>query len=323
MSLTMKSLVIGLATHVPGLRRIDGRATGGTTSARYCYATWMRCLSLLAENGHIGPFPTMVELGPGDSLGTGLAALLSGVSTHYIGLDAIPYASADRDAQVLEGLIDLFRARAAIPDDREFPGMFPRLASYAFPRAILPPDWEAALAEDRLRELRKAVRAGARFANPEARVRYIAPWSPARMPEGGVDLTMSQSVLQLIEDLPGLYRDMARWTKPGGLISHEIDFKSQGRTREWNGHWICSDAMWSFIQGRRTNCLNRAPYSRHVALMEGAGFRVFGDCRLTKVSKIDRGRLAPCFAGLDDRDLTTGSAVIQAVKVTRGQTPDR
>ena len=66
--------------------------TGGTVSARYCYSVWSRHLSILQRSGLPTTFKTMVELGPGDSLGIGLAALLSGVE-RYIALDVVQHAS--------------------------------------------------------------------------------------------------------------------------------------------------------------------------------------------------------------------------------------
>ncbi|PSC04267.1 hypothetical protein SLNSH_14855 [Alsobacter soli] len=309
MSVTFRSIAIGVASCLPGLRGIDGRRTGGTSSARYCYAVWMRHLALLAKEGRGGPFDTVVEIGPGDSNGVGLAALLSG-SRRYIGLDARPYASADRNADILEELVELFRRGASIPDHHEFPGMFPRLASYRYP-ADLEPD----LSEARLAQIRRAVRQEAPPDDQDAIFRSIAPWRPGEIPDASVDLTLTQTVFHLVEDLPGLYADMARWTKPGGLISHELDFKSLGRTREWNGHWTCSDAVWDLLQRHRTNRMNREPFSRHLALAEGAGFEVVQAVRQTRPSEISRDRLAPRFAHMSDEDLVTSSGMIQAVRI--------
>src|SRR3981081_1310518 len=92
MSVKARSLIVGMATYVPGLRGQTGRRTGGTVSARYCYSVWSRHLSILQRSGLPTTFKTMVELGPGDSLGIGLAALLSGVE-RYIALDVVQHAS--------------------------------------------------------------------------------------------------------------------------------------------------------------------------------------------------------------------------------------
>ena len=80
MSIKVISLVVGMATYIPGLRILTGRRTGGTVSARYCYSVWLRHLSMLYQSALPTTFKTTAELGPGDSLGIGLAALLSGKS---------------------------------------------------------------------------------------------------------------------------------------------------------------------------------------------------------------------------------------------------
>ena len=60
----------------------------------YCYAVWLRHLIVLDRYGFSGKDAAIGELGPGDSIGTGIAALLSG-ARRYVGLDAVPYAKGD------------------------------------------------------------------------------------------------------------------------------------------------------------------------------------------------------------------------------------
>src|SRR5260370_28824009 len=118
------SFIVGRATYIPGLRGLTGRWTGGTVSARYCYSVWLRHLSILQRSGLPTAFKTMVELGPGDSLGIGLAALLSGVE-RYIALDVIQYPSDAQNLRIFGELIALFKDRAPIPDEAEFPPVLP------------------------------------------------------------------------------------------------------------------------------------------------------------------------------------------------------
>ena len=52
-------------------------------NSRYCYSVWLRHLSIINENG-LDTNPNIVaELGPGDSIGMGLMALLTGSSKYY------------------------------------------------------------------------------------------------------------------------------------------------------------------------------------------------------------------------------------------------
>lgn len=316
MSMKARSLVVGMATYIPGLRGLTGRRTGGTVSARYCYSVWLRHLSILQRSGLPTTFKTMVEFGPGDSLGIGLAALLSGVK-HYIALDVVQYASDTQNLQIFEELIALFKDRAPIPDESEFPLVRPLLPSYAFPADLLTPArLDVALHPARLELVRRGI------ANPAPRPRcgglvcYMAPWIPGVIESGAVDLVLSQTVLEYPPDLEGMYSEMCRWlVVPGGVMSHEIDFKSMGMTVGWNGHWSCSDTLWHLAAGRRRNRLNREPHSTHVALMQRMNCRVVCDERTIQPSAITRAQLAPRFRHLTDEDLTTSSALIQAVKL--------
>src|SRR5216683_704623 len=226
MTIKLRSLVIGAATYIPGLRSLTGRRTGGTVSARYCYSVWLRHLCMLHWHGLPTTFETVAELGPGDSLGVGLAALLSGAKS-YIALDAVRYTDSARNLQILEDLIALFRNRAPIPDQVEFPLVQPPLSSYAFPAEFLTSArLEAALNPVRLDVIRAAL------ANPATRLRdggpvcYNAPWTMGMIEEAAVDLVFSQGVLQFVRDLPGVYTGMVGWLKPGGIMSHEIAFQS-------------------------------------------------------------------------------------------------
>jgi hypothetical protein len=260
-------------------------------------------------------FETVAELGPGDSLGTGLAALLCGAE-RYVALDAVRYADSARNLQILEELIALFRNRTPIPDQMELPLVQPPLPSYAFPAEFLTSArLETALNPTRLDVIRAAL------ANPGTSLRdggplcYNAPWTMRMMEDATIDLVISQGVLQFVRDLPGVYKGMVGWLKPSGIMSHEIAFQSIGITTEWNGHWSCSDTLWKLAVGRRRHATNRAPHSTHIALLQQAGCQVVTDERTVRRSDISRTQLAPRFRHLTDEDLTTSSALIQAVKL--------
>jgi hypothetical protein len=271
---------------------------------------------MLHRSGQPTTFETIAELGPGDSLGIGLAALLSGAQ-RYLSLDVVRYADNARNLRIFEELIALFRDRAPIPDEAEFPLVRPLLRSYAFPADILTSArLDVALHPKRLELIRFAINNPATSPRGGGPVCYIAPWEPGVIENGTVDLVFSQTVLEFPHDLPGIYAQMCRWLNPGGIMSHEIDFKSVGITVEWNGHWSCSDALWRLAAGRRRHRLNREPHSTHIALLRRMGCRIVCDERVVQPSAITRAQLATRFRDLTDEDLTTSSALIQAVKPT-------
>jgi hypothetical protein len=114
-ALEMKSLIKGLLTYIPGIYpifRSRGTGTKDSDSGSYCYGVWLKHLTLLWENNVRSIPHTIAELGPEDSLGVGLAAILSGVSNYY-GLDVIRHSATARNLRIFEELADLFKARAA------------------------------------------------------------------------------------------------------------------------------------------------------------------------------------------------------------------
>ena len=76
----LKQMAIGMATWLPGRANLWVGATGGTVSARYCYGVWLRHMKMAREAGLDTNPRVVAELGPGDSLGIGLAALLAGAA---------------------------------------------------------------------------------------------------------------------------------------------------------------------------------------------------------------------------------------------------
>ena len=124
----------------------------------------------------------------------------------------------------------------------------------------------------------------------------------------------SQAVLEHVDDLPGTYRAMRLWLKPDGLASHQIDFRCHNTAREWNGHWKYSDLTWRLIRGQHSYLLNREAFSTHTRLLAEHGFEIVGSQAARSESPIAKTDLARRFRHLSDEDLTTSSALIQAIK---------
>jgi SAM-dependent methyltransferase len=308
-------LARGTLSWVPPLRTRLLSSTGGSVSARYCYSVWLRHLVLAAGHGLRDVPEVVAELGPGDSLGMGLAAVLCGARVYH-GLDVVAFAGAGRNRAMLEELIALFRARADLPGNDELPQVQPRLPSYAFPRELLSEERLArALEPARL----DAIRAALGGAEPERTqgisIGYRAPWtSPAVIGQESCDLIFSQAVLEHVES-PALTWQLIRgWLKPGGVSSNAIDFRCHETSRRWNGHWAHSDPVWRLMRGNLPWLINRAPRSRHLASIRGAGLQIRFELREAGHGGISRGQLAPRFRGLDDDDLSCAGTFLVAAR---------
>lgn len=316
-----KAIVEGGLSLLPGGDRLFARGTRGSDSAAYCYSVWLRHLVKTRALAAAPLDGTVIELGPGDSLGIGLAALLSGAS-RYIAVDVVRHADVEQNLAVFAELVRLFAGRTPIPGGAEFPEIRPELAAYGFPEAILDPGRMARnLASERISAIASALRAAPSAADGgDLPVRYVDPAAAATLiAPGSADRIFSQAVLEHVDDLPGVYRACHDWLKPDGLMSHQIDFKSHGAAREWNGHWAYPDAVWKLLRGRRPYLLNRAPCGTHLELLAAAGFEVLVVERARRPSRLRREQLAPRFRGIGDDDLSTAGAFVVARKIGRAE----
>lgn len=308
-----KQLLYGISTYLPGLSRFHSKGTGGTNSARYCYAVWLRHFVMAIKNG-LFPSPPQVigELGPGDSIGIGLAALLSGAEMYY-GIDVVEHASSQQNIRILDELVDLFRRKENIPDEQEFVNIKPLLDSHEFPSHILTNErLEHYLSEDRIKKIRNSLE---NYNTKGSMIRYVAPWYSASLIEKeSVDMICSQAVLEHVDDLHSIYQTMYLWLKPEGCISHQIDFKSHGLADSWDGHWAFSDFIWKLMRGRRAYLLNREPHSTHIRHLKEAGFEIVCDKKIERPSEIRPEQLAAHFKNMSAEDKVTSGAFIQAIK---------
>lgn len=287
--------------------RFYNRSSGRTYSARYCYSVLLRHLTMLHKSGIERIPKTVAEIGPGASIGTGLAALIAG-SERYYGFDIKAYGLGQEMLALFDDLTELFKARAPIPDTQEFPTIKPVLDDHGFPGQILSPaHLKKALAPKRLESLRARIASGV----GSSPVRYVAPWFDRHhMRPGTVDWIFSQAVMEHVDDLASTYTSCWNWLRPGGVASHQIDFKSHGTAKTWNGHWAYSDFTWRMIRGGRLYLINRQPLSAHEAAIEQAGFEIAAIQPVIRADGLPRERLNPRFRVLPDSDLATAGAFI-------------
>jgi len=309
----------GALTYVPGViwarEQIYHLTNPGTVSARYCYSVWLRHLVASHEAGVLSGMPgRVVELGPGNSIGIGLAALLSGVK-QYRGLDVIPYAQGNRNLGIFDELVELFQKRTPIPGPDEFRAVRPNLDDYSFPTHLLSEDaLQAALAPERITSLReelKSLAAGRGGDNvpggDEYQIGYVVPWNSKPWLDhlaGTVDMAFSQAVLEHVDDPDGTYEALATMLAPTGFSSHVVDYKKHRTAYHWNGHWAYTERQWKLVRGRRRFGINRAPHSAHQKGHEKAGMEILLETPWAKAGGLTRKDLAEPFRSLDDSDLS-------------------
>jgi hypothetical protein len=292
-------------------------ATEWAVDANYCYAVWMRHLRMIADAGVDPVRETIVELGPGDSIGTGFAALLT-TAQRYVALDVVPHAASIVHVALLNQIKEMIARRDAIPDATAFRYLFPHLRDYAFPADILPPERiDPLLAANRIHDLEAAIHHMADGGS--VALRYVCPWSPTSVQAGTADLVFSQAVLQEIDNrgrnspLRRTFQAMASWLKPGGVMSHQIDLGMYG-AEPWDRQWTYNDATWSLIRGRRATYINREPLSTYETLCRDFGFEVVLLDVVHAEPATPTDQLAPRFRSLTQRDRTARAVHLVAIR---------
>lgn len=306
--MSARAIARGLLTFVvpPSLYNRSG---GRTLSARYCYSVFLRHAALLHAAGLATDGKTVAEIGPGESIGTGLAALIAGAERYY-GFDIKDYGRHPDMLTLFDALVALFRARAPIPGADEFPTIKPILASADFPRDALPDSrLGPALDEYRIAKLRSALARG----GAGAPVKYAAPWfDTAQVQRKSVDWIFSQAVMEHIDDLPATFGACREWLADTGTMSHQIDYKSHGTAAAWNGHWQYSPFAWRCVRGRRLYLVNRHPHSAYLRALDDSGFRLVHEQRVTRNDGVGRAQLRKPYRDLADDDLQTAGAFLAA-----------
>jgi hypothetical protein len=311
----LRPLAIGASTFIPGMRRLlTQRGTGSTSSATYCYEVWLKHLVLLWAHGMRAIPKTLAELGPGDSLGVGLAAVLCGVD-HYFALDVVNYSNPRLNLAVFDELIALLRNRTP-RTHTGWPDYDQYLDNNLFPSHILTDGvLEKSLAPSRIERIRAVLKTRERESR-DICIEYRAPWlDDDVIDKESVDVVLSHAVLQSVLDLDRTYAALYAGLKPGGSMSHQIDFTSFRTSRQWNGHWAYSEAVWKLIVGKRPYLINREPHSTHVDLLRKHGFELV--CDLQNYSNepgIRRSQLSARWNRIGEDDFACAGAFIQARK---------
>jgi hypothetical protein len=263
--------VFGMLTFIPGVYnwRASKLGSGGTYSSRYCYSVWMRHI-VLAHKSNLNYYPNMVaELGPGDSLGVGIMALLLG-SNKYIACDIVEFSNAEKNLIILEELLTMLRNREPIPNNIEFPRVIPKLDDYSFPHDIYSDDYlKLCLSDERVEKIR------ASLLTPNIMIEYNLAWMKDRqIYKRDIDMVISQAVLEHVDDLKNVYELQRNWLNKEGFISHSIDFKSHGYSSTWDGHWNISNWRWFLLRGNRPYMINREPLSKHIFILKEHNFNL-------------------------------------------------
>ncbi len=306
MNMPIKPLIKGFLSYSPLKSLVVRKGTGGTNSARYCYSVWLRHLVLLYQNGMRSHPKIVAELGPGDSLGIGLAALISGAEKYYA-FDVVRHTHLKSNINIFGELVSLYKVKAPIPDENEFPEIQPKINSYSFPEYLFDKSY---LDNSKLEKIKNNLRGGA-----SDTIQYIVPWYAAdELKNETVDLVFSQAVMEHVIKLENAYKAMYKYLKKDGYISHQIDYKAHETHKVWNGHWNYNNLLWKIIMHGRSYPINRKTHLEHIKKIIQAGFTIKNVLKVERNDGYKSSNLPVKYSQLNSEDMATASAHIIAQK---------
>lgn len=309
MLINLKPLVRGVISYFIPDRWIPRKGTGGSNSAEYCYSVWLRHLVQLQRTELISSsadLKRIAELGPGDSLGIGISALFSGVKEYYA-LDVIEHSNIVVNKMMIDSIGKLFANKAGIPNGTGFVGVNPKLVDYNFPDSLIDEfDYSAG----------KEIELALTNKSQNFRIEYVVPWdSTVNIRNESLDLIFSQAVMEHVNEIDDAYAKMFQWLRPGGLISHQIDFKAHEISDYWSGHWYISKKMWKVLMHGRKYIINRSMLSDHLHAIAKAGFVVKNIVPVRNVNPLENGNYKLNRTLNSPDDLNISSCLIQAIKL--------
>jgi hypothetical protein len=304
----------GLATYIPGLYTVmSRRKTSSSGDAAYYYDLWIKHLTLLWASGMRAMPKSVAEFGPGQSLGLGIAALLSGVA-HYYALDVVLYESPDKSLAMLDAMVAMFHRRAGLSRIHT-PSFDQHLDANRFPSHILTDERLAeSLAPERIALIRAALMQRI-DKDSDVSVQYIAPWNDNKaVTHNSIDVIVSHTVMEYVSDLEDMYHTCAQWLCDDGWMSHQIDLTSHDITQAWNGNWAYSNSLWKMAAGKRPYFLNRQPCSQHINAINQTGFDIRCAIQNQRTDGLARHQLSKTWQGLSDDDVQCAGLFVQAQK---------
>lgn len=271
-----KKKIRAIISYIPLIKNILRKSGTSPLRGSYYYDIYKLHKERLVQSAFKFPGNFIGEIGPGDTLGVGICAILDGFK-QYFALDIIHHSNSVKNIEALNEIIKLF------------------------PTSIE----QSKLLKNELERLE----------DNNSIFKYYVPWNDESIiAENSLDLIISNAVLEHVPSIDNIYKIMFKWIKPGGYMSHIIDYGAHEFSDNWQEHLYLNETYWKFLLHGRLYPINRLPHSMHVKRICEAGFELVLDLRI-KDRRIDRKKIDNSIKALfNDDDLNTRSGHIIAKK---------
>ncbi len=293
----IKKILRGLISYIPILKVIlKKKGTGGSNSSKYCLDTFINHAELLVKSGMKFPPENIGEIGPGDTLGIGFAALLFG-SKKYVALDSVAHASKEINLTIFNQLVDLIESEP-----------YKSKINLLISRDTL----DSTMSASNLVKIKNSIESISDFSDP---ISYSVPWwKKGNVSQNSLDLILSNAVMEHVIELKSTYESMFKWLKPGGYCSHVIDYRAHEFSDTWYKHWEFSELIWKILMHGRIYPINRMPHSYHRKIILETGFEIIHETKETEINKADIEKINPTikkYFDENDLNISTGTFIIR------------
>ena len=152
---------------------------------------------------------------------------------------------------------------------------------------------------------------------PKKLTRWVAPWEdPARHAFlfDRADLIVSHSTMEHVDDIDRAYDLFGKFVKTGGWMSHQVDFRSHGFSKIWNGYRGISDKEWESETAGAPYSINREPASRHLELARRGGFEIVTLLSRMEYSGLPSDKVVDRFRNLSAYDARCSGLFFQCLR---------
>ena len=313
--IAFKQLVAGILTRIPYVNRIILKRfyknTGGTIDADYCLLVWGKHIDLLLKNNWKPKCKSVLELGPGDSLGVGIVAVLSGVKS-YCAVDVLSYDVISKSILVLNQLKGIIESGQTIEENEKIKPHFDSTAEWVNKFLInLRQNEDLKLLFSKIElDLNNLFDTNYKCNY----IKYLPLDKYLTSSDGRFDLIFSQSVLEYIGELVPAFQKMHVQLNSNGWISHEVDLSCMRTSDRWDGHWSYPNWLWKIMKGKRPFFINRFTCDFYSKELEKSIWRNVKFLSYKKAIQTPKNELAKDYKILEDETLQTASIYFIAQK---------
>jgi SAM-dependent methyltransferase len=231
----------------------DKNRTLGTSDGFYCFSLFVKLFNYSDKHLNYKRQNSILEVGCGDTFVTSCLFYFCGYKSIYA-IDGFKYLNKEKTISALDKAIKLLREQSKIVLNFN-----PRVDDEVFERLyqVIPSgnDFEI-MAKD----LKNAVEDY--FEGKISIIHYIAPYDLTSIFNEKFDFIFSQAVLEhvfpLESTLPFFKKNLAN----GGIMYHNVDFKSHGFSTLYNGHYLMDDKEFKKLSSPFVfRMINRMPPS--------------------------------------------------------------